>query len=50
MFALAPPPGVPADPVASAFSYEFDKHICCVGFFFFFFLHYFKAASLILFD
>lgn len=45
MFALAPPPGVPAYPVALAFSYEFDKHICC-GFFF----HYFKAASLILFD
>lgn len=37
MFALAPPPGVPADPVALAFSYEFDKHICCVGLFFFFF-------------
>lgn len=46
MFALAPPPGVPADPVALAFSYEFDKHICCGVFFF----HDFKAASLIVFD
>lgn len=45
MFALAPPAGVPAYPVALAFSYEFDKHICCVVFF-----HYFKAAGLILFD
>lgn len=32
MFALAPPPGVPAYPVALAFPYEFDKHICCVFF------------------
>lgn len=46
MFALAPPAGVPAYPVALAFSYEFDKHICSV----FFFFHDFKAASLILFD
>lgn len=49
MFALAPPAGVPAYPVALALSYEFDKHICSV-FFFVFFFHDFKEASLILFD
>lgn len=37
MFALAPPAGVPAYPMALPFSYEFDKHICCRVFFLFVF-------------
>lgn len=43
MFALAQRTGMPPYPMAFAFSYEFDKHICCprvlfVLFLFLFFL------------
>lgn len=49
MFALARRTGMPPYPMAFAFSYEFDKHICCPGVLFvflFFFITLLKCSRI----